>query len=71
MMCVKMTAVPALQMMARSSTNHATSLLVGRQMGSIIMTNVMNTIMHQVGCDLDLQNKVMLFLMHLPQTKRD
>ncbi len=47
------------------------SLLVGRQMGSIIMTNVMNTIMHQVGCDLDLQNKAMLFLMHLPQTKQD
>ena len=34
----------ALQMMAQSSTNHAMSLLVGRQMGSIIMTNVMNTI---------------------------
>ncbi len=47
------------------------SLLDGRQMGSIIMTKVMNAIMHQVGCELDLQNKVMLFLMHLPQTKRD
>ena len=58
----------ALQMMARSSTNHAMSL---RQMGSIIMTNMMNTIMHQVGRDLDQQNGLMLFLMHLPQTKRD
>ena len=61
-----------------SSTNYvgvmsdpAMSLLIGCQMGSVIMTNAMNSIMHQVGCDLDQQNKVMLFLMHLPQTKRD
>ena len=34
----------ALQMMARSSLNQAMSLLVGRQMGLIIMTNLITTI---------------------------
>ncbi len=40
-------------------------------MSSIIMTNVMNSVMHQVGGDLDQHNGLMLFLMNLSQTKRD